>query len=256
MTDLRKIIGDRIMTAQKRKYRFGSDVIEELENRYGKKAKAAYYSHRSGRRLPDDDALRAYADVLDVTLEYLRFGYGAAEVERRPVINEDESETSVTPINQHSQEIALRASHKHPVRFIPILSAEQIRDFCAGRGGLATMSGRTLPVPDFLNASPESFAYFIPLNDFSMVDPNGLSYAPGACLVVDPARPIAPGDRVYADVEGFDEPIIRRFVAARAYMPGLKFRLEAFNPAFEPIQDIEVAQIRVLARVIWAAQEQ
>lgn len=255
--DVRKEIGARILYAQKRKYRFAADAIEELEARYGKKAKSAYYSHRSGTRLPDDATLRMYAELFEVPFEYLRLGIGAEKIESRPVaINEDESGASVVSINHHRQDVELKTSHKHPVRFIPILSAEQIRDFCAGRGDLAAMSGRTLPVPDFLNASPESFAYFIPDNDFSMVAAAGPSYAPGACIVVDLQRQIKPGDRVYAEIEGFDDPVVRTYVAARPFAPGVPFRLEAFNPAFQAIDVSDPSQARVLARVIWAAQEQ
>lgn len=256
--DLRKEIGARIMHAQKRKFRFGSDAIEELERRHGKKVKAAYYSHRSGTRLPDDDTLRIYADLFDVPFEYLRLGTGAEEIESSAAqINEDESTASaVISINQHRQEIDLKASHKHGVRFIPILSADQIRVLSAGQGDLAQMSGHTLPVPSFLSASSDSFAYFIPANDFSMVATSGPSYAPGACIVIDPQRQITPGDRVYAEIEGFDDPVVRKYVAARAYAPGVRFRLEAFNPAFEAIEVTDAAQVRVLARVIWAAQEQ
>ncbi len=256
MTDPRKAIGARIHRAQQRKFRFGSDAIEELERRYGKKAKAAYYSHRRGVRLPDDATLRNYAELFEVTFEYLRTGAGAELFETDPVpINKAESAGSVIQINQHRQQTDLKSSHIHPVRFIIILSAEQIRLIGAG-GDLATMSGSTLPVPDFLSASPDSFAYFIPSHDFSMVAASGPSYGPGACVVIDPQRQIAPGDRVYADIEGFDEPVIRKFVAARPFTSGLKFRLEAFNPAFEAIEVIDPAQIRVLARVIWVAQEQ
>lgn len=256
-TNLRKEIGARIHRAQKRKFRFGSDAIEELERLHGKKAKAAYYSHRSGTRLADDDTLRIYAELFDVPFEYLRLGLGAEEIEAGDTqINEDESDASVGSINQHKQEIDAKASHKRGVRFIPILSADQIRDLSAGRGDLAQMSGRTLPVPDFLNASSDSFAYFIPTNDFSMVAASGPSYAPGACIVIDPQRQITPGDRVYAEIDGFDEPVVRKYVAARAYAPGVKFRLEAFNPAFAAIEVTERAQVRFMARVIWAAQEQ
>lgn len=255
--DLRKAIGARIHRAQKRKYRFSSDAIEELERRHGKKVKASYYSHRSGTRLPDDVTLQMYADLFDVPIAYLRLGVGAEEIEGQDAqIKEDESERSGDIINQHRREFELKSSHKHPVRLIPILSADQIKDLRTGRGDLAQMSGRTLPVPDFLNASSDSFAFFIPTDDFSMVAPNGPSYAPGACIVIDPQRQITPGDRVFAEIEGFDDPVVRKYVAARPYAPGVRFRLEAFNPSFAAIEVPDSGEVRFIARVIWAAQEQ
>lgn len=253
--DFRKQIGARIQRAQERKFRFGSDAIEELERKHGKKVKAAYYSHRSGMRMPNDDTLRIYAELFDVPFEYLRLGIGADKIETEAAaINKDESVASVVSINQHRQQLDIKPSQTPFARSIPILSAEQIRMLGAG-GDLATMSGRTLPTPDFLTPGPDSFAYFIPPHDFSMVAASGPSYAPGACVVIDPQRQIAPGDRVYADIEGFDEPMIRKFVAVRSFTPGLRFRLEAFNPAFQAIEVTEPAQVRVLARVIgqWSA---
>jgi phage repressor protein C with HTH and peptisase S24 domain len=254
--DIRRQIGERILFAQKRKYRFGSDAIEELERLHGKKVRAAYYSHRRGTKLADDDTLRKYADLFEVPFEYLRLGIGAEEIERQPEqINEDESEGSITTINQGKQQTDLKSSHKLPIRFIPILSADQIRDLSFGRGGLAQMSGRTLPVPDFLNVSPDSYAYLIAQNDYSMVVASGPSYGPGTCIVLDPQRTILPGDVVLADIEGFGGPVIRKFVAARAFTPGLKFRLEAFNPAFEAIEIADPAELSAIARVIWIAQQ-
>lgn len=256
MTDpTRQAIASRIKFARKLKFHRAIDAIEELEQRYGKK-RSSYYSHESGARLPDDEDIGRYAELFGVTPEFIRYGSGS-EVYKgtATAINEDESEASVVAINQYRRQSDLKSSHIHPVRLIIILSAEQIRTLSAG-GDLATMSGSTLPVPDFLAASPDSFAYLIPSHDFSMVAASGPSYAPGACVVIDPQRQIAPGDRVYADIEGFDEPVVRKFVAARPFTTGLKFRLEAFNPAFDPIELSDPQEIRVLARVIWVAQEQ
>jgi SOS-response transcriptional repressor LexA len=98
------------------------------------------------------------------------------------------------------------------------------------------MSGRTLPVPDFLDVSRRSFWYQIPLNDASMVAKEGLSLVPGAIVLIDLEKPIIRGKPVLAKLMDHDEPLIREFQAAQSFEAGGPFILRPLNPAYDPIE--------------------
>ena len=247
----------RLSWAIKRKYAKNADLIKELERR-GWAKRRTLYSHLAPNdyRMPNTADIGRYAEVLGVSASFLQFGEGAeAEAFRLSTINEGKSDGSTATINQLRGQPDLNSSHNPNVRFIVVLSAEQIRDLSTAQGDLARMSGQSIPVPELLNAGRGSFAYFVPVNDFSMVAASGLSFHPGACLIVDPERTIAPGDLVVADINGFDAPILRRYVGARPYSRAARFKLEAFNASFEPLEIADPDDVLFIGRVIWTGQQ-
>lgn len=215
-----------------------------------------YYSHEAGERMPSDDDICRYADLYGVTPTYLRYGDDAAEQDRGAGRSAKNSLVpSTVLVNQPSQLSKLSASQNYGVRPIVILSAKDIRSLSKGRGVLTFMSRETLPVPEFLAAGPDAFAYIIPPGDFSMIARNGPSFHPGTALVVDPERRIEPGDKVLVDLKDFDAPLLRIYKAVRPYIPGTPFTLSALNEAFDDIRVDDADRVLSIARLIWTGHQ-
>ncbi len=245
----RKAIGQRLRRARSEHHKSAREAIAALRKRWGDTVISTYYSHEAGARMPSDSDLERYAEQFGVSVAYLRYGDYSERFDGAKIpVNKDESDASADGVNQAREQIDLKSSHKPSVRLILLLSADQIRELSTGRGDLAKMSGHTLPVPDFLDASRHSFAFIIPKNDLSMVNPAGETFPPGSWIIADPKRPILPGDLVFADLDEFG-PVLRRYVGAKAHAPGARFELHAANPAYRPIA-VEPKDLLLIGRVI------
>lgn len=246
----------RLRRARMRHYKSVARAYAALHSKWSSVKRRTYYSHEAGERLPSDQDIERYAQMFEVTPQYLRYGTDAEAFEDG-VEEEMSDDTAEEPpvINQLTRSGDLESSHNSDVRFIVVLSAGDIRSLSLKRGDLAQMSGTKIPVPAFVQASARSHAYIIPASDNSMVASDGPSFLPGTCLVIDPARPILPGDLVLADLQGFDEPLFRRYRAARPYARGVRFALEALNPAYEMIAVENPQDCLSVGRLIWTGHQ-
>jgi SOS-response transcriptional repressor LexA len=207
--------------------------------------------------MPKRADLARYAELFEVSVAYLLSGADAhlyedqesVVSEEHGDINEDES----APINQASVKGDSKSSHNGEIRLIVKLSAGGVKKLSSEWGDLTKMSGQRLPVPAFIDAGPRTFWYQITEHDQSMVTSDSFSLTPGAIFLVDLDRPIMPGDHVCAYLEGFAEPVIRKYVASRPHSTGASFTLEARNPAYRPIEVPKDGHCRLIGRVIFYA---
>lgn len=275
----RSLLAARIKLARQRKFPNAKVAADAIAAQHGaSNSSRSYQSHESGERRPKPRDLASYAQTFGVTLEYFVSGNhpgiaeaeveaqallnrkrlqkhaGIAELEpARPVllINGDNSATSGSAVNQLPRRFETDTIHNIGVRLIPVLSASEIRQFITGRGDLTTMSGQQLPVPHILSASEHSYSYQIPDDDLSMTSATGASFGPGTHIVVDPGAVILPGKYVLAILDGFDEPLFRIYKAAKPYLPGVPFALQALNNAYDLITVKDAERVQSMARVIY-----
>lgn len=269
------LLGARLEIARLREFdsvRAAIDALREASDQPDQIKPRAYYLHESGERRPRKmSRLRLYADTFKVPLSYLLFGEGAEVYEaeardlaarKRIVLKIDalkgektvaESSRKIVPINQDIELIETNTIHNPIDRSRVILTASEIRKLSTGRGDLATMSGPMLSVPDFLNPSRHSFWYRVPAIDVSMAPTSreGHSFPPGGIGLFDQEAKILPGDYVLAYLDDWDEPVMRQYVASRAYSAGASFKLEALNPAYEPIEIPLKSKCRYIARLVF-----
>lgn len=212
----------------------------------------AYYKHERGQSRPDLGRLRLYADMFGAPLDYLLFGAEAEKFEAKArelaqrkgdelqidtltdAKTRINSNVNAPQINQLTEQTRATPSHNQSTRLIVLLTASEIRKLSNGLGELATMSGPMLSVPDFLQPSRRSFWYRVPFDDRSMVSEGGL-INPGGFGIIDLEAKIIPGDFVLADLSDGGV-VLRTYVAARSYQPGVSFELKALNPAYKPIE--------------------
>lgn len=245
----------RLTHARKRVFPKTGEAIDMLKTRYGIKRRT-YFSHESGERLPKDAAIMQYAELFQVTPEYLRYGTGAENFEEadegEPT---DEPEDEALQVNQLTRQDNFNPSHNTSIRFIVLLSADDIRAISLEKGNPTEMSGARIPLPAFTQAGPQTFAYILPERDTAMVASDGPSFRPGTCLLIDPDRTIMPGDFVLADLKDYELPLLRRYKAARSYAQGVRFTLEALNPAYETITVDSPKDCLKIGRLILTQQE-
>ncbi|HET8726672.1 MAG TPA: LexA family transcriptional regulator [Alphaproteobacteria bacterium] len=272
----RYILAARLKLARQRIYPSATAASNALAAGGNASAKSlrSYLSYESGDRVPKYHDLVQFARLLDVPIEFFVYG-GHPDIddhdveiqatvtrrrheqrrrdvpEARTPINADKSKTSPAPVNQAQRSVELNSIHNAGVRFIPVLSASEIRKNNTGRGG--PMSGQTLPVPQSLGAGEHSYSYQVPEHDLSMASKDGASFGPGTFLVADRDAPILPGKFVLAVLDGIDEPLFRIYRAARPYAAGVAFSLHALNPAYEPIVVADPAMLLHIHRVIYTA---
>ena len=263
-----ELMGARLEVARMRKYpgKPAAAAVRDLEDFHNVRRRT-YYSHEAGEKKPKLPMLRIYSQLFDVALDYFLYGTDAQiyETEARAIaaeqktalridFNQDEQSSSALPINQRAQQFDINSSHNSSHRFIVLLSAGDIKKLSTGRGDLTQMSGRTLPAPGFVEASEDSFWYQIPAHDFSMVNGDGPSLPPGTICLADrdhERAPIEPGRFVIVDLDGREEPLIRRYVADRSYTSGVRFSLEPLNPRSETIDVTDPSQCLLIARIIF-----
>jgi SOS-response transcriptional repressor LexA len=250
--------GDRLKLARKRMkgpggkplYPSAADFIAALTQRYPDTQRRTYYQYESGRSMPKHpDAINRLAEMLGVTRDWLLFGKGEQ-------VNDDALTTNVATINQ-AIEIPLRKSLKPPpLRYIPVLTASDLKNMLLGNGRRATMSREQLPVSQHIDAGAEAFYYRIPDDDTSMVGSAGHSFPPGTLLLIDPGRIIRPADFLLAQPADAPAPIMRRLQARLPFDPGglvlraYPFRLVALNPMAEPIEVNDKADCHIIGRVV------
>lgn len=242
-------LAQRLRQARMRKFKTAALAVEAL-NKQGGVKRRTYYSHEAGERTPSEADLRLYSELFGVTPEYLRYGTGAEQLESEPADGSGDGDGS---INQAGEQLEIISSHNPKVRFIVVLSAGEIGQLATNRGDLANMSGRRLPVPDFLDASAQSFIYIMPDDDLSMATLDSQSIPPGTIICIDldqTVAPILPGRFVLARLKGYDEPLIRRYVADRPYNATSPFTLEALNPSYKPIDVSAPSDCELIGRII------
>jgi SOS-response transcriptional repressor LexA len=277
----RSLLAARIKLARQRKFPNAKAAADAIVAQHGaSKSSRSYQSHESGERQPKLRDLSNYAQTFGVPLEYFVFGnhpeisdaeiqaqallnrkklqkrMGSAEPEparAAALINGDKSATSGVPINQLRQHVETNTIHNLGARFIPVLSASEIRRLITGRGDLAAMSGEKLPVPPTLSASEHSYSYQIPGDDLSMMSATGASFGPGTYIVADPQAVILPGKYVLVMLDGFDEPLFRIYKAAKPYAAGVPFALQALNAAYDLITVKDAGRVQSIQRVIYTA---
>lgn len=193
----------------------------------------AYFAHEAGKRVPEPERRKRYAEAFGVSDKWLA-GQGDDEVNQ---------------LNQNDTILDISPSQTAAVRRIPILSGNDIRKFADGEG-VRVMATQDIPVPAQLNLSADSFGYEIPANDVSMMyGEGGQSFPPGSMLIIDRQAEIIPGSYVIADVEGFEQLIVRRYIASLPNMT-TGYELEAINPAFKPLT-VRDTKCRILGRAVW-----
>ena len=275
----RALLAARLRFARQRVYPTAVAASDELEARGTAKSARAYQSYESGDRKVKLHDLSAIALLLDMPVSFFLFG-GHPEIDDREVdalamviraklarkkkagtrakqqITNNPMPPVTLPavINHVPRQVETNTIHNPGVRLIPILSASEIRNLNTGRGGLAAMSGQSLPVPQSLGAGEHSYSYQIPEHDLAMASKGPDSFGPGTFVVADRVAPILPGKLVLADIEGHDEPLFRIYRASRAYAPGVSFTLDALNPAYEPIPVTNPASVLGLARVLYTVR--
>lgn len=257
-----RILSQRLEIARIRRFDNRTAAVAYLKERYGASATRTYQSHEAGERRPKLPVLWRYCAAFEVPIGYILHGENAQiyenEARRRARQmgvklkidqSEDDAAPPASPVNHADELTQINSSHNSAIRFIRLLSAKEIRDLNTGRGDLAEMSGQLLPVPLDVTVGRYSFFYKIPPHDHSMIAKEGLSLGPGSVVSVDLEQKIFPGNYVLADLAGYDEPIVRIYKAARPYIAGTPFSLEALNPAFEPIHIGAPSECRLLARI-------
>lgn len=258
------LLGARVQAARMRKFANASIAGAAIEKAGGPRPRT-YHSHESGdlNRRPSLQTLELYADIFGVALEFFLSGVSEDEnlkadaerfsrlnrLQKGIEINEGESTGSRVLINHNTEAFELSASHSTIERHIVVLTAKDIAKLATGRGDLTTMSGRTLPVPDFIDVSRRCFWYRIPAHDASMVSKGEISLNPGAACLIDLDKPIVRGKPVLVHLKAYDEPLVRIFRASEPFENGGPFWLEALNPAFPPIEIDDRSDCLLIGRI-------
>lgn len=228
-------------------YRYSSDFIQILKARRGAVRARTYYSHKAGKRVPDDDeTIDLYAEMLDVSRDFLLFGAGA---EALGYFLTDDGE----PINQPVELFAINPFQPAGIRYIPVLTASDIKRLLNGQVNLITFSGERVPIPQDAAAMANAFAYRIPPHDTSMTGRDGPSFTPGTWLIIDPERDVLPGDFLLAWPANMPGPVLRRLQSSHAYIadaPHFPFKLIALSPHADPITVAEPGDCVILGRLI------
>lgn len=228
-------------------YRTTVDFINALQQRYPEMQARIYYHYEAGTRVPrEDETINRIAEMLNVTRNWLL--YGTEEEVNEALFNED-----AAPVNQAIETSQTKSLKSLPLRYIPVLSASDIKTLLLGNGDLATMAREQLPVPQHVDAGADVFYYRIPEDDTSMVGAAGHSFPPLTLLLVDRERVARPGDFLLALPSGAPGPVMRRLQAAMPVNPAAPrypFKLVALNPMADPIAVKAEADCQILGRVV------
>ncbi len=228
-------------------YRFTRDFIEAIKKRRPDWPIRTYYSHEAGDRVPLDDAtIELYAEMLDTTSHWLLFGGDEG-------VNDETLKDDAATINQPNEVLDINPSKIVGVRYIPLLTASDIKKLLSGNGNLTAMSREQLPMPQNVVVSARAFYYQIPEHDASMVSATGQSFAPGTQLLIDQDRDILPGDFLLASLPDMPAPVMRRLQSAYSLAPDkprYPFKLVALNPMAEPVTVHNRTECQVIGRVI------
>lgn len=228
-------------------YKRTADFIEAIKERVPDARIRSYYSHEAGDRVPQDDAtIELYAEMLDTTSHWLLFGTGED-------VNDETLKDDAATINQANEVLDINPSKIVAVRYIPLLTASDIKKLLFGNGNLTAMSRDQLPMPQNVAVGARAFYYQIPDHDTSMVSATGQSFAPGTLLLIDQDRDVAPGDFLLAQLADMPAPVMRRLQSAYVLSsdtPRYPFKLLALNPMAEPVIVHKQTECQVIGRVV------
>lgn len=246
--DLKRAFGRRLTEARQARYPRRSHFIAALNAKYpGTITPKGYHNHEDGLRWPVQLGLvDLYAEMLETTRDWLLFGKGKQ-------VNADELKESPAPINQRIESFDINTFKSGGFRYIPKLSASEIRLMLNGHGDPANMTGERIAVAQDIPAGPRTFSYTIPQGDASMVSPSGLSFPAGTHLMIDMDRTVAPGDFLLCWPTGLPVPVLRQLQAAFPLeLTALRypFKLVALHPMAEPITVESASDCEVLGRMI------
>lgn len=228
-------------------YKKISDFTNELQARAPHLEARNYYHWEAGSRIPrDDEVINLLAQMLNTTAEWLVSG--PAEEVNAPPLNDNRGR-----INQTIEIPSIKPFKLPALRYIPVLSASEIRSLLLGNGNLTTMSREQLPAPPHTDAGADAFYYRIPEDDTSMVGGAGHSFPPGTLLLINRERPIQPGAFLLAQQADMPGPIMRQLQAPFPVVPAnprFPFRLIALNPMAQPIVCSAGESWEILGRVV------
>lgn len=222
----------RLREARAKKYAKPGQAAAIVHERTGL-AICTYYKHEKGTRLPRPDTVKLYAALFETSARWLLDGGENAN-----------------DFNQLTRSPAIDPSQNDRIRFIPLLTAEQIVARLAGNGHTMKTLEK-LPVPARIGAGERAFAWQIPMGDLSMVGAE-LAFAPGTFLIVDPDQEIYPNQLVLARKSGKGQPwLFRRYHAGEPYTRAARFELIAIAPDVPPESAARIDDYEIAGRVIY-----
>lgn len=165
--------------------------------------------HENGERQLTAEAAMKYAQIYEVTLDYLFLGRTDALFD-------------LTHIGASSQQ------------FTPVVDLGDIEALTNYAIEKRAMSNRKLPVPPN-EEGPSSSTIFVKMPDKSMENPSDRrSIAEGEQVECNAAETWGPSDIVLSVVDGYPAGLIREYALPSEDADG--FELRALNPAFPPIR--------------------
>jgi SOS-response transcriptional repressor LexA len=221
----------------------------------------AYKGWETGERTPGssvfyailEDELRAQpkgwiADGAGESLSALQDIFAKLDVESRRAAKEVRQKMAgpqnglrpsapVYQLTPKATDFDINTSQSVPLRRIPVLSGDNIASFLAGESRGAFMAaGRTVIIPETLDASDAAWCWVVPATDEAMVGPGGMSFPPGTELVLDPSQDVLPGKLLLIRPKGANFWLFRRYAAGLPFSAASEYTLEALNPSVEPIR--------------------
>ena len=193
-----------------------------------------YFANEAGSRTPGPDQRRRYAE---------RYG-----VDEKWLAGKD---SAINQLIQKDNKQSTKASPSGGIRRIPLFQGS---DICLMLSGDLMPAAKTLPIPEDLQVSDDAFGWSVPSDDYSMTagaSAGGESFPPNTLLVIDPAASIQPGAFVLAMVEGFPNPVLRRYLAPLPDMAD-DYELGSLNPAFKTIASAKHTACRIVGKAVYA----
>jgi hypothetical protein len=268
-TKLHEARGLRLKIAVQYHYRRAADFADILA-RDGVVERAAFYSHLSGTKWPDGKTLsrvREYEARLGMPVGWIHDGRGEDVEDLRralDLLKDDEgkaqirrlfpffplSRTEESAVNQQLEESGADSGKISKIRHIPILPDGKIEAWLSGERALDMMAAQTIPILLDGDIGPRAFGYVVGRDDHSMASATARSFPPGTVVVIDPDRPITPGNYVLAKPKTKRIWMLRLYRAALEYDGSQPYTLEASNPAFEAIRVADPAGWEIAGRAV------
>lgn len=191
-------------------------------------ARDGWLANGGGESLSELQEIFAKLDVeMRLAAKEVRQGMAAGTTMAQP-------SAIIYQLTSKAQDFDINASQSVPLRRIPVLSGDSFASFIAGERD-ALMAGRTVIIPEHLNASADAWCWVIPKDDETMVGPGG-NFPPGTELVLDPRQDVQPGKLMVIRPKGAQFWLFRRYAAGLPFSAAKEFTLEALNPSVEPIR--------------------
>lgn len=164
-------------------------------------------------------------------------------------------ETAAKSINQLTSNIIkldINPSQLLPTGRIPVLLAEEIASFLAGKRE-SLMSGPTLPVSEEFSG-PDHFCYEIGPSDTSMVGMGKDSFPPRTALIINTNasawKDETPPFYVLARTKGMKGWLFRSLESPLPLSVAKEYTLRALNPDIEPIRVTDPAKWEIAGRLV------